>query len=197
MIAPVTAQVTKKLFSVDDYYRIYRSGVITDADRVELIAGEIVYMSPTGAKHSACVNRLSYLLIDAFGRDVMTIIQNPVNLDQFSQPQPDLVLAKWKDDYYASGHPTPADIYLLIEVSDSSVGIDKNYKMPLYAQAGIPETWLVNLPAQSIEVYRQSTANRYAEPQIYKSGQTISLQSFPAMQIPVAQIFPIGKGDKA
>jgi Uma2 family endonuclease len=186
MIAPVT----KKLFTVDEYYRIYEAGVLNEDDRVELINGEIVYMSPAGARHSACVNRLSYLLIAAFGREVMTIIQNPVNLDQSSQPQPDVVLAKWKDDYYASGHPTPEDILLLIEVSDSSVGIDQNYKIPLYAAAGIRETWLVNLPDQCIEVYHHPEAGSYTAMQTFKPGQSISLQAFPDIQIAVTEVLP-------
>ncbi|WP_083883955.1 Uma2 family endonuclease [Thalassoporum mexicanum] len=118
MIAPVTAQVTKKLFSVDDYYRIYRSGVITDAERVELIAGEIVYMSPTGAKHATCVDRLNRILMRQLIDRSQLRVQSSIHLSAQSQPQPDLALLKLKEDEYESGHPSPAD------TADSAIEYD-------------------------------------------------------------------------
>ncbi|AFY72148.1 protein of unknown function DUF820 (plasmid) [Thalassoporum mexicanum PCC 7367] len=191
MIAPVTAQVTKKLFTVDEYYRIYQAGVISDHDRVELIAGEIVYMSPVGTKHATCVDRLNHILMSQLIDRIQLRVQSSIQLPPNSQPQPDLALLKRKADFYISAHPTPADIYLLIEVADSSLAFDRNVKMPMYAAAGILEVWLVDIEAQCIEVYWLATGDRYGSSQIYRAGESISLQAFPDVQVPVVAVFPV------
>jgi Uma2 family endonuclease len=189
MIAPIA----KKLFTVDEYYRIYQAGVLNEDDRVELINGEIVYMSPTGTKHATCVDRLNHILMSQLIDRIQLRVQSSIQLPPNSQPQPDLALLKRKADFYVSAHPTPADIYLLIEVADSSIAFDRNVKIPMYAAAGIPEVWLVDVEAQSIEVYRQPESDSYAEIQIFKPGESIGLQSFPDVQVPVAEVLPIGK----
>jgi Uma2 family endonuclease len=186
MIAPVT----KKLFTVDEYYRIYQAGVLNEDDRVELINGEIVYMSPTGTKHATCVDRLAEILTFALQKQAQLRVQSSIQLPPNSQPQPDLALLKRKADFYVSAHPTPADIYLLIEVADSSIAFDRNVKMPMYGAAGIPEAWLVDIEAQCIEVYRHPESGSYAESQTFKPGQSISLQAFPDIQIAVTEVLP-------
>jgi Uma2 family endonuclease len=118
----------RRLFTVDEYHRMVDAGILREDDRVELLDGEIVEMTPIGPHHAGCVNRLNRLLIEALGRRGVVTPQNPFLLDERSEPQPDLCVAKPRPDDYASGHPRPADLLLVIEVSDSSLTYDRNRK---------------------------------------------------------------------
>ncbi|AFY71286.1 protein of unknown function DUF820 [Thalassoporum mexicanum PCC 7367] len=184
----MTTQLLRKLFTVEQYHRMHEVGVLTDADRVELIRGEIIQMSPIGSKHAACVFRLNKLFSDLLGDRVIVGVQSPVVLPTDSEPQPDVCLLRRKDDYYESAHPTPADVYLLVEVADTTIDFDRQTKMPLYAEAGIKELWIVNLNDQCIEVHHQPATDRYAEVSSYDRTQNLFPQAFPAVTIAVAQI---------
>ncbi|MCC5631123.1 Uma2 family endonuclease [Nostoc sphaeroides CHAB 2801] len=184
----MTVQLLRRKFTVEQYQKMLESGILTEDDRVELIRGEIIEMSPIGTKHAACVNRLINLLVQLLGKRVIVAAQNPVALNNNSQPQPDVALLKPRDDFYATAHPQPQDIFLLIEVSDSTVMYDREEKIPLYAEANIIEVWLVDINEQIVEVYQQSTAAGYQLMQKFAGGQSLSIKALSDVNITVNEI---------
>ncbi|BBC23540.1 hypothetical protein ABRG53_1283 [Pseudanabaena sp. ABRG5-3] len=145
---PATS-VLKRLFTVKEYYQMFESGLFAN-ERVELIRGEIIKMSPIGRRHAACVDRCNYTFAHKLGTKVIIRIQNPVALDNTSEPEPDVMVLNYKEDFYRSGHPQPADVLLLIEVADSTVDSDRQLKIPLYAEDAIVEVWLVDINCRSL-----------------------------------------------
>lgn len=185
MIAP---PVTRKRFTISEYEQIIAAGVIAEDDRVELLEGEIVEMSPIGPSHSACIDRLNQLLQRLVGDSTIVRVQSPVVLSEYSAPQPDLTLLQPRHDFYASGHPEPEDILLLIEVSETSLTYDRAVKLPLYAQAGIPEVWIVALLPQVIEVYRSPGENGYGETLTLHRGDSLSANNLPSLALTVDSV---------
>ncbi len=184
----MTTEVLKRLFTVEQYHRMIETGIITEGDRVELMRGEIVEMASIGTKHAAGVNRLTRLFYDKFGEQVLVSPQNPVEVDEHSEPQPDIAILRPRDDFYASAHPTPDDVFLLIEVSDSTIRYDRTVKIPLYAEDNIAEAWSVDVNAELVEVYRQPSATGYRSLQTLTRGQLIQLLAFPEVSIAIADI---------
>src|SRR3989442_11200282 len=147
-------------FTVDEYERLAQAGVLTQCDRVELLDGDIVEMSPIGDRHASVVARISSVFSERLGRRSIVWGQNPLGLRVVrSVPQPDVTLLRPRADFYAAGRPGPDDALLLIEVMDTSTPTDRSVKLPLYARAGIAETWLVDVGAATVEVYREPTAS--------------------------------------
>ncbi|HEY9702095.1 MAG TPA: Uma2 family endonuclease [Allocoleopsis sp.] len=182
--------LTKKLsFTVTQYHQMGEIGIIKPEDRVELIRGEIIKMSPIGIKHASCVRRLDALLSEKLGKRVIVDTQNPVQLDNFSQPQPDVVLLKYRDDFYNKKHPQSDDVLLLIEVADTTIETDRNDKIPLYAEMNIIEVWLVDINQECIEVYRNPSLTGYQQIETFLPGQNISIESFSDIIINVSEIF--------
>ena len=185
----MSAQLEKWHFNVEQYYRLAEVGVLKPDDRVELIEGEIIRMSPIGSPHAAGVSRLNRFFQKTWTeREVIVAVQNPIRLSEFSEPVPDLALLKPRDDFYAAHHPTPEDVLIVIEVSDTTLLADRNVKMPLYARAGIPEAWLVNLPRKVIEVYFDSTEGNYRETLKFKQGETLVSPTVSGLTLPVGDI---------
>ncbi|WP_254566223.1 Uma2 family endonuclease [Oscillatoria sp. HE19RPO] len=184
----MSVQLIKHKFTVDEYGKMAEVGVLKEGDRVELIRGEIIEMSPIGTRHAACVARLINLFMNRLGNRAIAWPQNPIQLGNNSQPQPDVTLLQPRDDFYATQHPQPADIFLLVEVADTTLEGDRAIKIPLYAEHHIPEVWLVNLPENCLEVYRQPTATGYQIVSTFYPGDTLSLQTFPDITINVNQI---------
>ena len=147
------ASVVHHRFTVDDYEQMIAQGILTENERVELIRGEIVEKMVIGPLHSAAVNRINRLLTTTLLSAIVSV-QNPIVLSD-SEPEPDLALLVPRDDFYASSNPKACDVLLVIEVADSSLEYDREIKLPLYAQAGIQELWIVNLNESKVEVYRQ------------------------------------------
>jgi Uma2 family endonuclease len=147
-------------FTVHEYHRMGDAGVLDEQDRVELIRGEVVEMTPIGPKHANCVRRLIAALSRLVGARAIVDAQNPIVLGERSELQPDLVLLKPCDDFYAA-HPRPSDTLLVIEVSDSSLEFDRRVKAPLYAAAGVPELWIVDLQQSTIDIYRNPGGGGY------------------------------------
>jgi Uma2 family endonuclease len=145
---------TKHRFSVDDYYRMAEIGVLHPDQRVELLDGEIHDMSPIGPLHGGVLNRLNRWFTTSANGQWLVSAQNPARLDKYSEPQPDLMLLKPAPDDYTSHHPNPDDVFLLVEIADTSLSHDRQRKIPAYARAGIAEVWIVNLSERTIEVYR-------------------------------------------
>ena len=151
----------KQLFSISDYHKMAEVGILKPDARVELIHGEIIKMSPIKSAHAGMVNFLLEYLILTLHRKYTVIGQNPIHIDQFSEPEPDVIIASCREDRYRSAHPTAQDIHLLIEVADSSLEYDRSVKKELYAEAGIPEYWIVNLMDQQLEVFRDPENKQY------------------------------------
>jgi Uma2 family endonuclease len=149
------------------------AGLFPIGTRTELIDGEVIEMCPIGNRHAGCVNRLGMLLTRRAGDAAVVAIQNPVRLNDFSEPQPDIALLKPRDDFYSNAHPTPADVLLIIEVADTSVDFDRRIKLPLYARAGIHETWVMVLPKGIIEVHSQPVNGKYQKVQRLKRGRRL------------------------
>lgn len=184
----MSAQLEPRRFNVTEYYQMAEAGILTPDDRVELISGEIIKMSPIGSPHAACVSRLTRLFHKMIGNEAIVSTQNPVRLDNFSEPVPDIALLKPRKDYYAARHPLPADVLLIIEVADTSLLKDRNIKVPLYASAGIPEIWLVNIPKEIIEVYCDLQNGKYCKCQKFKSGDVVSSPTFKGLSLKVNEI---------
>ena len=128
----MSVQLLRRLFTVDQYYQMLESAILTENERVELIRGEIVKMSPIGIHHSACVKRLNELFFLRLAKTVTVGIKHPVRLNDNSEPEPDVALLQRKPDFYDTQHPQPEDVFLLIEVSDTTIKYDREVKVPLY-----------------------------------------------------------------
>ena len=147
-------EVTKKLFTVDEYYRMSDAGILTEDDRVELIDGEIIEMSPPGNRHNACVHRANTFFTEAFGRSAVVSNQTPLRLSNYTEPVPDVLVLKPVADFYASRECRPDDVFFLVEVSDTTLRYDRNIKLPRYAAAGVCEVWIEDLKNDLLLVYR-------------------------------------------
>lgn len=184
----MSVQVLKRLFTTEDYHRMLTSGILSENDHVELLGGEIVEMSPIGSRHAACVKRLNRLLSRKIGDRGMIGVQDPIHLDARSEPQPDLVVLRPRADFYATTHPQPEDVLLIVEVAETSAGYDREVKLPLYAQAGIPEVWLVDLAEEGIRAFTKPLPQEYDEIRHYWRSDVITPQTFPDVQIALTDI---------
>ena len=188
--APTLAGPTRRRFTVAEYYAMGEAGILADDERVELLDGEIIVMPPIGDWHASRVGQFTNTLpVQLQGRAIVWI-QNPVCLDDNSEPQPDVMLLRWRDDFYRDGHPGPDDVLLLIEVSDSSVDFDRNEKLSAYARAGIPEVWIASRPDRRIESYSDPSGDEYATVRCYGAGESIAPQAFPDVVLEVDRIIP-------
>ena len=179
-------QLTRR-FTVEEYYRMAQAGILSEDDRVELIEGAIVEMAAIGSRHAACVGRLTVLSSTAQTGGIVWV-QNPIRLGEHSVPQPDLALLRLRPDFYASAHPGPGDVFLLVEVSETSADSDREVKVPIYARAGIPEVWLVDLEGEVIEVYRQPSAEGYRDARQVRRGEALSPEAFPDLTLAADEI---------
>lgn len=176
-------------FTVDELERMLQAGILHEDDRVELLDGQIVEMSPINPPHAACVNRLNQLFAPLMtGRQATVSIQNHLVLSPHQAPQPDVAVVRYRADGYQTGHPGPADTLLVIEVADTSVESDRQRKIPLYARAGIPEAWLVNLPEDGIDIHREPRAGAYNTLRTARRRETVSPLAFPGLVLRVDDI---------
>lgn len=171
----MAASLPRKLWTVGEYEQLVEKGVLDEDDRVELIRGEIVEMAPVGTRHISCVINLQ-ALFHRLSPDIVTVsVQNPVRLPNDSEPQPDVALLKGPRSRYKEHRPSSEDVLLLVEVSDSTLGSDRYVKAPLYAEAGIPEVWVVNLDKGVIEVFSQPAGGRYKRTSTVGRGETLAI----------------------
>ena len=177
---------TKHRFSVKQYYRMAETGVLPANARVELLDGQIVDMSPIGPFHGGVTNALLQFFVIAAKNRWLVAVQNPVRLDDFSEPQPDLALLKPTPDSYRSRHPGPDDVILLIEISDSTLQSDREEKLPTYGRAGIAEVWIVNLVDKTIEIHREPNFADYASRVVLSAGDMATPLAFPDAAVDVA-----------
>lgn len=176
-------QPARKLFTVAEYHQMIETGVLKEDDRVELLNGEIIEMFAIGPRHASRVDRLNELLTAKLRKVAIVRVQSPITLSDYSEPQPDLTLLKRRADFYVDGHPTPIDVLVVIEVADSTVEKDRRSKIPAYALAGIPETWLIDLVEDRIEVHSNPYNGVYQEVRIIQRGQRVISRSLPQLKL--------------
>ncbi|WP_154858579.1 Uma2 family endonuclease [Cyclobacterium xiamenense] len=171
----MATEVVKRLINVEEYHQMGEMGILKPDDRLELIHGEIYEMSPIGSKHASIVNKLASLLNELFKNKAVVGVQNPVQIDDRNEPEPDISLLNYRTDYYASAHPAPADVLAIIEVSDASIRFDREVKLPLYASHGILEYWMIDLGNNWIDVHTNPKKGTYASIRRYLPGEEIPL----------------------
>lgn len=184
----MVVRVARRLFTVEDYHRMREAGILSEDDRVELIEGEILEMSPIGSRHAAVVDRLNRLFHRLLGERAIIRIQNPIRLGMYSEPQPDVALLRSREDFYEAEHLGPGDVGLVVEVADRSVEGDRGVKAPLYGRAGILEFWLVDLAAGVVEVYREPGVEGYRSVRRLGPGETLAPLAFPDCILQVEEI---------
>ena len=188
--APPALAPTRRRFTVAEYYAMAGVGILAEKDRVELLEGDLIVMSPIGDWHQACVDRFTNMLPSRLQGRAVVRVQGPTRLNYRSEPQPDVMLLRWRDDFYQEGHPGPDDVLLLIEVADTSVDYDRGAKLPAYARAGIPEVWIVTRQSRRIEAYTGPTEGAYTTVRHFDPGASIAPEAFPDVVLEVNQIVP-------
>ena len=175
-------------FSADDYEKMAEAGILVEDERLELIEGDILRMSPIGKFHVWCVARLNYLLTRRLENQAVILIQSPIRLDDHSEPEPDVTVVRPQEQFFGVDLPTPADILLLIEVSDSSLAYDRDVKLALYARAEIPEVWLVDLNTDTLTLYAQPSNGAYGVIQTFRRGDNVTSIIIPDLSVRVEEI---------
>ena len=182
-------EIHRHLFTVDDFAHMGEAGILAEDDRVELIDGEIREMTPIGPSHAGIVDRLAEMLINRLTGKANVRIQHPIRLGSYTEPQPDLVVARRRKSFYADRHPEPGDVLVVVEVADSSLRYDRAEKVPRYGRAGIPETWLVDVEAGTVTVYTDPGPAGYARQQVQRRGERMVASSVPDLALAVDDIF--------
>jgi Uma2 family endonuclease len=190
IVQPVFSMTTKPnqslplyQFTTTEYHRLGEAGILEESRRVELLNGNIIEISPINSPHARTVKQLNRLLSKIFGEQAIISVQEPVQLDEHSEPEPDLAVLVYRADLYTQSHPRPSDTLLIIEVADASLEKDRQVKLPLYAAAGIPEVWIVNLPDQQIEIYTQARQDGYADIHLYRRGEIITTKLVQSVEV--------------
>jgi Uma2 family endonuclease len=160
------------LFTVEEYHRMAEAGLF-EGQRVELIYGKIVDMSPSKSDHAGIVKRIHNIFREILDKNHIISVQDPIHIDDRSEPEPDIAILQYREDYYTQSHPTPKETLLVIEVANSSLEKDQKVKLPLYAKAGIPEVWIVNLQDHQLEQYREPSEKGYSSIRILRSKDSV------------------------
>ncbi|MGI9113425.1 MAG: Uma2 family endonuclease [Chthoniobacterales bacterium] len=168
-------------FTVDEFDKLGEAGIFDEDDRVELLDGEIIVMSPIGSQHAGTVMRMLSAFQDQLGKRAVLDPQNPTVLDEFSEAQPDLMVLRPREDFYTTRHPVSNDILLLVEVSDTTLAYDSGPKLQKYAQCEISEVWIVNVTARQIEQFRAPVGKQYSFSEKKERGDDISIAAFPGV----------------
>ena len=186
---PKTNGVKPRLITVAEYDRMIEAGIYTENDRIELLNGEIIEFMPKGPKHTSANSRLVRFFIRLFGEKVIVRGQDPIWLDGISEPEPDIVLAKWNETEYSEGPPTPADIFLIMEISDTTLAYDRETKSKAYSRNGIQQYLLLNLQNETLENFREPSEDGYQFKQTLRKGDSFNLTAFPEVEISLDDLF--------
>lgn len=178
-------------YTVDDYHRMGETGILGEDDRVELIRGEVIEMSPIGGPHMTCVNFLNELLVSRFHGRLIVSIQNPVRLDGTSEPEPDVALIKRRQGHKSDEVPNPSEVLGVMEVSDSTLAYDRAEKLPLYAAAGIPEAWIIDLNGRAIECFSKPVGGIYRLSTRAERGEKLESTVLPDLTLSVDEVLRI------
>lgn len=181
-------EFTRRRFTVDEYDRMIEAGILTKYDRVELIHGEIVHKTPIGRLRAACRAALHTLFVLRLDRRALVRSAGHISLPPDSATEPDVVLLQWRDDYYRTIPTRAEDVLLLVEVSDTSLAYDRRVKLPLYAERGILEVWIVDVEGECVEVYREPTGEGYRQTARIPRGTSFSPEAFHDVTLTVTDI---------
>ena len=190
-LKPVQATLREhRKFTVAEYFRMGEAGILQPKERVELIEGDILVMGPMGHPHFSGIMRHNRVFRQFPVERFAILVQAPLPLDEHSAPEPDLALLKYREDDYAGGLPGPSDVLLVIEVADSSLDYDRDVKSHLYGRAGIPETWVLNLPGDCIERFTEPGPEGYAQHTVLRRGEKVTPVALPDIELAVADLLP-------
>ncbi|MFY9826075.1 MAG: Uma2 family endonuclease [Thermoanaerobaculia bacterium] len=179
----------RRRFTIDEYHRMAEAGILGEDERLELIRGEIFHLWPIEFSHASGVRRFLHKLTLRLGSRAVVDAQNPILLnEQQSVARPDIAILRPQEDFYVAGTPGPEDILLVVEVADSSLSYDSKVKLPLYAEAGIPEIWLTNPTAHKIITYRRPAPEGYQEERKYRGLELIAPEAFPEERFRVGDL---------
>lgn len=182
-------EIHRHRFTVEDFAHMGEAGMFAADDRVELIDGEIREMTPIGPSHAGIVDRLAELLINRLTGRANVRIRNPIRLGRYTEPQPDLAVARRRIGHYTDRHPGAGDILLVVEVADSSLLYDQTEKAPRYAAAGIPEAWLVDVSGETVAVCTAPGPDGYTEERVLRRGEEIASAAVAGLRLPIDDIF--------
>lgn len=182
--------------TADEYHRMAAIGFLAPDARVELIEGEIFEMPPMGSHHTALVHQLRDLLAAAVGEQAAVRVQSPLQLGPSSEPEPDLALVQRRTDYYATSHPTAADTFLVIEVSETTLSHDRTVKQPLYARHGIPELWIVDMKSSRLHVFRSPADGSYTRASSTAEPGRTALDALPGAMVDLTGVLIRASGVK-
>jgi len=183
-----TSLVTPKRFRVEDFRKMMEAGILPEESGWEIIDGYLIDKMSIGSKHAGTVKRLNRILTNWAENNAIISIQDPIHIDEYNEPEPDIALLKPRDDFYGESHPMPQDVLLLIEVSNSTIEYDRKIKKTIYAEAEIPEFWLVNLQNNTVECYSQPKNGNYRLARILESGETVKSTSIENLTLTVEEI---------
>ena len=183
-------------FTVAEFALMGEAGIFTEDDRVELIDGEILEMTPIGALHAGVVSRLNELITTRLAGRAHVSVQNPIRVDRHTEPQPDLVVAQRRSNFYTDRHPVPDDILLVVEVADSSLRYDRLEKVPRYGAAGVPETWLVDVAARAVTVYTEPGPDGYGSARERRGSDVLAATAVPDLAVAVDDILDRDAGPR-
>jgi Uma2 family endonuclease len=186
----MSALIQRRRFTVDDYHRMGDAGILLEDDRVELIYGEIIAMSPIGNPHNAAVDRANRAFVRTAGENAIVRVQGSVRLNNYNEPQPDIVLLKPRDDFYAVDGANPGDIILIVEMADSSLRYDRKLKARLYAEMGVAEYWVSDLNAGCVYCYPHRHEKSYRLVRQFRKDESIAPELLPDCRIPVQSLLP-------
>jgi len=174
-------------FKVDDYYKMIELGMLKDYEKAEIIEGELIRKMPIGNRHASIVDFLTKFFVRNVSDDILVRIQNPVRLSDYDEPEPDVTLADLRK-FDGKRHPQPSEIILIVEVSDSTLKYDRDVKLALYAEAEIPEVWIVNLVNDIIEIHQKPSVGIYQLAKIFTRGETLTSEVLPGLSIAADEI---------
>jgi Uma2 family endonuclease len=185
----VEVAAPRRRFTRKEYYRMAEVGILGERDRVELIKGEIIEMSPIGDRHAAFVDNLTRLLVRRLPDQVIVRVQGPVALAEDTEPQPDFTVLRRRAVPYKAREAWAEDALLVVEVADTSLAYDRSTKWRLYAEAGIPEYWVVDCAAETVEVHRDPGPDGYRDVRLMTGVATLRPQAFPDIELSTSDIF--------
>jgi len=184
----VAAPLTRRRFTVTEYHRMAEAGILREDDRVELLDGEVVEMTPIGPRHAGRVKRLNRIFSARVGDRAIVSVQDPIVLGTHWEPEPDVVLLRPRPDFYGSAHPRPEDVLLVVEVAETSLERDREIKLPAYAAAAIPEVWILNLLEDGLDVYRDPASDGYGKVRRLERGGRVAPLALPDLELSVEEI---------
>lgn len=176
--------------TVAQYHHMLEVGIVYEREPVELLDGQLIAIAPEGPRHRSVITALNELLVQRFAGRAIVCPGNPVELDDTSEPQPDFTLVHRHHDWYVSGHPRPPDVFLVVEVSLSTLAYDRGRKLRAYARNGIAEVWIVNVAQREVEVHTDPHELGYSAKLVVDHGGTVAPRAFPNDAIPVASFLP-------